>query len=98
MTVMNAPRPSAGDALYRLITGFLAGQLDTQTFCDSFEATYNFETELAALTPQEQTIFSSLFDEVAFYSTCPEERAEIANYRSEAEIEEAARRALAMLA
>lgn len=95
---MNPPRSSASEALYRLITGFLAGQLNTKAFCDSFEATYNSETELAALTPQEQSIFSSLFDELVYYSPFPEERTEIASYRSEAQIQEAARRSLAKLA
>jgi len=81
---------SAGSNLRGLLTAFLAGDLDAEEFSRTFETAYNFETDRRALTAAEQTAFKKLFDVVVWYSPFPDERSAIPNYKSEAEIEEAA--------
>ena len=81
--------------LRALLERYISGGIDTTDFCSAFERGYNFDVDKMALTPSEAQAFAELFDEVVFYSPYPDERAKIPNYRSELEIEEAAKRAAA---
>ena len=76
--------------LRRLLAEFRAGTLGTEAFCAQFEHTYNLELDKSTLAPAEAAAFGSLFEHVIWYSPFSEERARIPNYRSEADIAQAA--------
>ena len=84
-------------SLRSLLTAFLEGSIATAEFCDAFEHAYNFEVDRAQLGATEAQAFADLFDDVVYYSPHPDERAMIPNYRSDAEIEQAAKRAVELL-
>jgi len=79
---------------HKLVAEYLEGGIDTPLFCSNFEQAFNFDVDRSALTPMERAIFQRLFDQVVYFSPFPEERASVPNYRSEAQIREAARTAL----
>jgi hypothetical protein len=81
---------TARHRLRRLLAEFRAGTLDTGSFCSQFEHTYNMELDKRTLTANEAAAFGPLFEEVIWYSPFPEERERIPNYRSEADIRQAA--------
>ena len=80
--VTESPR----ERLHQFIAELRAGLLDTRSFCSRFETTYNLELDKQTLTPVEAEAFAELFEQVVWYSPFPDERAQIPNYRSEADI------------
>ena len=84
-------RSSAGGDLRDLLEAFLNGGLTANEFSRRFETAYNLDTDREALTTAEQTSFERLFDAVVWYSPFPDERAVIPHYKSEAQIEQAAK-------
>jgi len=83
--------------LHRLLREFLAGALGTEAFCAQFEHTYNLDLDKTTLSSREAAAFGQLFEDVVWYSPIPSERAEIPNYRNEADINRAAKAAAASL-
>jgi hypothetical protein len=76
--------------LHRLLAEFRADEMDTGTFSNEFERTYNLELDKGTLSPSEAQAFGKLFERVIWYSPFPEERAKIPNYLGEEEIRSAA--------
>jgi hypothetical protein len=91
------PLWSGSELLRKLLDDFLEGKLKIDTFCRDVEAAYNDAIDEGALTPSEQPIFEKLFDEVAWFSPFPEERAEVPHLRNDEQILRAARAAKAEL-
>jgi hypothetical protein len=79
--------------LRRLLAEYQSGALNTETFCIQFEHTYNMELDKKTLSASEALAFSDLFERVIWYSPFAEERANVPNYRGDAEIREAVERA-----
>ena len=86
------PLWTGSQLLRKLLEDFLDGKLSTKTFCRDIIDAYNDAIDDNALTAPEQAVFKALFNEVAWYSPYPEERAEIPNYKSEEQIVVAARK------
>lgn len=84
--------------LHRLVQEFRAKTLDTKTFCEQFERTYNLELDKTSLSGREATAFGQLFEEVVWYSPFHEDRAEYPGYRTEFDIARAAENAAQQLA
>jgi hypothetical protein len=96
MTIQPIRRGS--ELLHKLLADYLEGEIDTPLFCSNFEQAFNFDVHRSALSPGESAIFERLFDEVVYFSSFAEERAEVSNYRSEEQIKQSARAAKAELA
>lgn len=77
---------SPRERLHRLVVEFRAGSLDAESFCARFETTYNLELDKKTLSSVEAEAFGALFEQVIWYSSIPEESAQIPNYRSEEDI------------
>jgi hypothetical protein len=84
------PLWTGSELLRKLVHDFLGGKLKTDTFCRDVEVAYNDAVAGAALTAEEQLIFEKLFDQVVWFSPFPEERAQVPNYRDEAQVRQAA--------
>lgn len=91
------PLWKGSELLHKLLADYLGGDLDTPLFCSNFEQALNFDVERRELTPNEEAAFERLFNEVIYFSPFPDERAAIPNYRSEAQIRQAAEAADAAL-
>jgi hypothetical protein len=80
-----------------MVSRFVSGEMDTCDFCSQFEVAFNLDIDKAALSRRELEAFTSLFNEVVYYSPFLEERAVIPNYRDEAQIRAAAEACLQRL-
>lgn len=61
------------EKLYYLIREFLAGNYDTNSFCDQFTVEYDIETDYQALTELENTVFGELCRVTSRYSPFEED-------------------------
>lgn len=64
---------TAREQLWYLINGVLSGSYEVKTFCDEFYRIYNFETDKAELTEQENKEFRELFEMAARFSDFEED-------------------------
>ena len=64
---------TAKEQLWYLIKGVLDGSYEVKTFCDEFCRIYNFETDKAELTEQENKAFDELFHMAARFSEFEED-------------------------
>jgi hypothetical protein len=91
------PLWKGSELLHKLLADYLAEKIDAPLFCRNFEHAWNFDVELGTLSPAEYAIFGRLFDEVAWFSPFPEERAEVPHLRNEQQVLQAALAAQAEL-
>ena len=82
---------SAFQTLNRLLCSYRDGSLDTQTFCHAFEQAFNFDVDRASLSEREEEIFNGIFNEVVLFSPFPNELKLYPRYRSDAQINAAAK-------
>ena len=81
----------------QLLDDFCRRAIDVETFCTEFERTYNLELEKRMLSPTEAAAYAALFEQVIWFSPFEEERRQVPNYTSEADIEAAAEAAATTL-
>jgi hypothetical protein len=89
--------PQARELILKLLSLEPGRDLSYDDFRIRYEDLFNFELDKASVSKKEFQVFKRLFDKVVWYSPFPDERARIANYIGEPEMEAAvaeARRAL----
>lgn len=87
------PLATGSQRLRKLLRDYLGGQTRADVFCRDVEVAYNDAVDQAALPPSEQCVFEALFDEVVWFNPDPVETWEYPAYKTEEQIEAAARSA-----
>ena len=85
------------DRLIKLLHDFSEQVLSVKQFCASYERTFNLEIDRSELSPAERAVFQVLFNEVVYYSPYEEDRIKYPGYRNDAQIRDAAARAIKQL-
>src|SRR5438094_5962095 len=82
--------------IYWLIDQFLAGAMSAHDFAASFTHAYTNDADDHTFPEREVAILRDLFDTASWYAL-PEERSAYPKYRTESDVEEAARRAKSVI-
>lgn len=80
-----------------LLQQFGAREYGVESFCRTFENTWNFEFDESEFSAEELNKLEHLFDVVTWFSPLPRERWEYPKYRDESEVRSAAEAVLLAL-